>query len=102
MSEAGRTLMFRSTDNGIQLTWNGQMVDAKFDGKHYGWTNDPTMGTSSFKMISTTQLEETDYMLGKISDVTTYTVSADGKRISALDWDKRHGTKTSSVLEKQP
>ena len=40
--------------------------------------------------------------MGKLTDVTTWTVSADGKSLTSVDSDKLHGTKTPAVLEKQP
>jgi hypothetical protein len=84
------------------MTWNGQVVDAKFDGKRYAWSNDAGKTTSSFKKISDNEIEEFDHRMGKLTDVTTWTVSADGKSLTSVDSDKLHGTKTTAVLEKQP
>lgn len=102
ISEAARLTTFKGTDNGIQMTWNGQVVDAKFDGKRYAWSNDAGKTTSSFKKISDNEIEEFDHRMGKLTDVTTWTVSADGKSLTSVDSDKLHGTKTTAVLEKQP
>jgi hypothetical protein len=102
LSDAMRLSVIKSTDNGIQITWNGQSVDAKFDGKRYAWSNDPGKTMSSFKKISDTEIKEMDHRMGKITDVMTWTVSADGKSITEIDWDKLHDTKTSMMLEKQP
>jgi len=102
MSDFARLNVIKSTDNGIQITWNGQMVDAKFDGKRYAWSNDAGKTTSSFKKLSDSEIEEYDHRLGKLTDVSTWTVSADGKTITLVDFDKLHGTKSTQVLEKQP
>src|SRR5271168_4360938 len=41
LSDAARTSKMQSTDNGMKVMWNGQTLDAKYDGKDYAWTNDP-------------------------------------------------------------
>jgi hypothetical protein len=102
ISDAMRLTMLKGTDNGIQISWNGQMIDAKFDGKRYAWSNDPGKTTSSFKKISDTEIREIDHRLGKETDVTSWKVSADGKSLMETDWDKLHDTKTTMTLEKQP
>jgi hypothetical protein len=102
MNEAARLNVMKSTDNGIQISNNGQMVDAKFDGKRYAWSNDPGKTMSSFKKVSDSEIEQFDHRLGKLTDVSTWTVSADGKTLTLVDSDKLHGTKTSMVFEKQP
>lgn len=102
VSDAMRLSVVKGTDNGIQISWNGQMVDAKFDGKRYAWSNDPGKTMSSFKKISDTEIKEVDHRMGKITDVMTWTVSADGKTMTEIDTDKIHDTKTSMVFDKQP
>jgi len=102
VSDAMRLTVIKTTDNGLQISWNGQMVDAKFDGKRYAWSNDPGKTMSTFKKISDTEITEVDHRMGKITDVITWTVAADGKTISQVDSDKLHDTKTSMTLEKQP
>jgi hypothetical protein len=101
LSDAARTSMMQSTDNGMKITWNGQTLDAKFDGKDYAWTNEPGHTMSSLKKVSDNQIEETDHRGGKVTDISTYTVSADGKWITAIDDDQIHGTKTTSMMQKQ-
>jgi hypothetical protein len=102
LSDAARTTKLQSTDNGMKIMWNGQTLDAKFDGKDYAWTNEPGNTMSSLKKVSDNQIEETDHRGGKVTDVTTLTVSADGKSITMVDSDMIHGTKTTSMLDKQP
>jgi hypothetical protein len=102
LSDAARTTKMQSTDNGMKVMWNGQTLDAKFDGKDYAWTNEPGNTMSSLKKVSDNQIEETDHRGGKLTDVTTFTVSADGKSITTVDNDMIHGTKTTAMLDKQP
>ena len=102
LSDAGRLITLHSTDNGIRLSWNGQTVDAKFDGKKYAWSNDPAITMSIFKKIGDTQIEEFDYRKDKVTDDTIFTVAADGKNITVVDTDPVHETKTSYTMDKQP
>jgi hypothetical protein len=102
LSDLARTVKMQSTDNGLKVMWNGQVLDAKFDGKDYAWTNDPGNTMSALKKVSDSQIEETDHRGGKLTDIQVFTVSADGKSITAVDNDKVHDTKTSSMMEKQP
>lgn len=101
-SEVGRLMMLHSTDNGIRISWNGQTVDAKFDGKKYAWSNDPASTMSIFKKLSDTQIEELDYHKDKVTDDTIFTTAADGKSIAVVDTDPVHETKTSYTMDKQP
>ncbi len=101
-SDVGRLVTLHSTDNGIRISWNGQTVDAKFDGKKYAWSNDPTSGMSTFKKLGDTQIEELDYHKDKLTDDTMFTAAADGKSIAVVDTDPVHETKTSYTMNKQP
>jgi hypothetical protein len=102
VSDSMRLNVIKGTDNGIQISQNGQMIDAKFDGKRYAWSNDPGKTMSSFKKLSDSEIEELDHRLGKLTDVTTWTISTDGKSLTLVDTDKLHDTKTSMVFDKQP
>ena len=102
MSEVGRVVMLQGTDNGIRMSWNGQAVDAKFDGKKYAWSNDPANTMSIFKKLGNNQIEELDYHKDKVTDDTTFTAAADGKSIAVVDTDPVHETKTSYTMDKQP
>jgi hypothetical protein len=101
MSDVARTVMLQSTPNGIKIMWNGQTTDAKFDGKEYPAVGDPGKTMVTLKKISDNEFEETDRRLGKVFDIIDWKVSADGKIMKQVDTDPVHGTKTSSVLEKQ-
>jgi hypothetical protein len=102
ISEAARIVVLQSTGNGLKMTWNGQVTDAKFDGKEYATQNDRDHTLVTLKKLSDRQFEERDKREGEIFDVVTWTVSADGKTITSVDEDPRHGTKTSITYDKQP
>ncbi len=41
ISDVGATTTYKMTPDGLQMSWNGQSYDAKFDGKKYLTANDP-------------------------------------------------------------
>jgi hypothetical protein len=102
ISEVARIVVLASSANGIKSTWNGTIMDAKFDGKQYAVQNDPQKTLVTLKKISDRQFEERDTSEGKLQVVTMWTVSADGKTLTQMSEDLPHGTKSSTVLEKQP
>jgi hypothetical protein len=101
ISEAAKIIVLQSTDNGLKMTANGRVTDAKFDGKEYATQNDPDHTLVTLKKLSDRQFEERDKREGEIFDVVVWTVSADGKTITNVDEDPRHGTKTSMAFDKQ-
>jgi hypothetical protein len=98
---AGLTATFTSTDNGLKMEYNGMTTDAKFDGKEYPTVGDPGHTVVTLRRLSDRQIEETDRREGKVTDVTLWTVAADGKTIAAVDEDKVHGTTVSWVMDRQ-
>jgi hypothetical protein len=102
ISEAAKIIVLQSTDNGLKMTWYGRVTDAKFDGKEYATQNDPDHTLVTLKKVSDRQFEERDKREGQIFDIVMWTVSADGKVITTVDEDPRHGTKTSMAYDKQP
>jgi len=102
MSDAGSITTYKMTGDGLQMQWNGQSYDAKFDGKQYLTANDPGKTWVSLKRISNDTIEETDSRDGKVTDVIRTTVSADGKTLSVVDDDQAHGMTMQYRLIKQP
>jgi hypothetical protein len=102
ISEAAKITVLQSTDNGLKMTWYGRVTDAKFDGKEYATQNDPDHTLVTLKKLSDRQFEERDKREGQIFDIVLWTVSADGKTITTVDEDPRHGTKISMAYDKQP
>jgi hypothetical protein len=100
-SEAAKLIVLQSTDNGLKITWYGRVTDAKFDGKEYATQNDPEHTRVTLKKVSDRQFEERDRREGQIFDIVMWTVSPDGKTITSVDEDPRHGTKTSMTFDKQ-
>lgn len=101
-SDLGRTIVFESTDNGMKWTWNGQVQDAKFDGKEYPVQNDPYHTMVTLKKVGDREFVETDRNAGKVQTVVTYIVAADGKTLKVVYDDPLRGTKTEMVYDKQP
>jgi type V secretory pathway adhesin AidA len=101
-SDVGATVTYKMTGDGLQMSWNGQSYDAKFDGKQYLTANDPGKTWVSLKRISNNTIEETDTRDGHAVEVYKMTVSADGKTMAVVDKDIRRGTTTRYEMLKQP
>ncbi len=102
VTEAALVVAFTSTPNGLRMSNNGRTYDAKFDGKEYPVTGDTTQTTVTLRKVSDRVIEESDHQEGKVYDIVTMTVAADGKTITSVDVDPVHGTKTTVVYAKQP
>lgn len=102
MSDVTATTTYKMTADGLQMNWNGQSYDAKFDGKKYLTANDPGKTWVSLKRISDNTVEETDIRNGKVEDIYRMTVSADGKTMTVVDKDVRRGTTSEYKMLKQP
>ncbi len=101
MSDVATTVSYKMTTDGLQMNWNGQSYDAKFDGKQYLTANDPGKTYVSLKRISGNAIEETDMRDGKVTDVYLMTVAADGKTMTVVDEDKQRGTTMKYTMVKQ-
>jgi hypothetical protein len=101
VSEAGQSMTFASTPNGLKMTANGRVTDAKFDGKAYPTQNDPSHTLVTIKNISDRRIEERDQREGKVYDIILSTVSADGKSMTVVDEDPVYETKVSMIFDKQ-
>jgi hypothetical protein len=102
LSDVARILTLQSTPNGLKMTWNGQIADAKFDGKAYPTVGDPGNTLVTLKKLSDSQIEETDRRHGTVFDVIVWTVAHDGKTLTSVDTDPVHDLKTTMVYDKQP
>lgn len=102
ISDVGATVTYKMTAGGLQMNWNGQSYDAKFDGKKYLTTNDPGKTWVSLKRVSDNTIEETDTRDGHVVDVYRMTVSADGKTMTVVDHDVRRNTSSEYKMLKQP
>jgi hypothetical protein len=90
------------TDDGFTMNSNGQSYDAKFDGKKYPITGDPTNTMVTLKKLGPSAVEESDYDKGKLVDVVRMTVSTDGKTLHIVDHSVRTNRTTRYSADKQP
>jgi len=100
---ASNTMTTKASADGLTVKYaNGMGYDAKFDGKDYPVTGDPGGTMVSLKKKSASTIVETDKRAGKVIEVDTMTVSADGKTMK-VDWDNhQQHRKGSYVMEKSP
>lgn len=89
-----------ATPNGIKIEFNGTTVDAKFDGKEYPTIGDPGHTMVTMKRINDHEMEETDRNDGKVSSITHWKASSDGKTLTFVNEDKLHGTTTTLVEDR--
>jgi len=100
-SDSMRTVEYRMTSDGLQMHWNGQSYDAKFDGKEYPVVGDPGKTTVSVKRVNANTIEETDHRQGKVVDEIRLAAAGDGNTIAVTDKDVAHGQTTTFTLDKQ-
>ena len=96
------TTSIASTPNGLKFTWNGIIVDAKFDGREYLAQNDPAHSLNILKKVSDREVEWTTKILGKNQGVDRLVVAADGKSILDTYTSLTDGSSSSVVMRKQP
>jgi hypothetical protein len=101
-SDAALMETFGMTDDGFTFSQNGQSYDAKFDGKKYPLTGDPTGTMVTLKKLGPSSVEESDYQNGKLVDVARMNVSADGKTMHVTDHNIRNDHTVRYTLTKQP
>ena len=100
-NDALRTVSYEMKGDHFSMHWNGQTYDAKFDGKEYPITGDPTHTVVTLKRIDANTVEETDHRMGKVTDEIRIAASKDGKTVEVTDKDPQHGQTTTYTLEKQ-
>jgi hypothetical protein len=100
-SDSALMEMLGMTDDGFTMSQNGQSYDAKFDGKKYPITGDPTGTMVTLKKLGPSAVEESDYQKGKLVDVTRMTVAADGKTLHVVDHNVRTNRTTRYTADKQ-
>jgi hypothetical protein len=101
-SDAALAETLGMTDDGFTFSQNGQSYDAKFDGKKYPITGDPTGTMVTLKKLGPSSVEESDYQKGKLVDVERMTVTADGKTLHVVDHNIRTDRTTRYTADKQP
>jgi hypothetical protein len=100
-NDALRTVSYEMKGDHFIMHWNGQSYDAKFDGKEYPVTGDPTHTVVTLKRLDDNTVEETDHRMGKVTDEIRIAAAKDGKTADVTDKDPVHGQTTTYTLEKQ-
>jgi len=101
VSEEGLTVTIAADNDMLHVkTPAGQSYDAKLDGTETPVKGDIGGTVVSVKKLAPGSYQETDKRQGKVTDVITMTVGADGK-LSFKDENKLDGSTTTSVANKQ-
>jgi hypothetical protein len=101
LPDAALLVTYTTSADGVQMKWNGQSYDAKFDGKQVPISNDPGNTMVSIKKASDHEIIETDYRKGKKVEVTDTKISADGKSGTVVDKNLLTDSVTTYTINKQ-
>jgi hypothetical protein len=101
ISDEGLTVTFAADNDMLHLsTPSGQSYDAKLDGTETPIKGDIGGTTASVKKLGPGSYQETDRRGGKVTNVYTMTVGADGK-LNLKDENKLDGSTSTSVAIQQ-
>jgi hypothetical protein len=103
-SGSANALLTTYKTNGDEFTMTeptGETYTAKFDGNDYPVKGDYGVDAVSLKKVNDHTIEETDKRGGAVVDVSTMTVSANGKTMTILDSDKLTNRTSTYVATKQ-
>lgn len=101
VSDEGLTVTFNLQGDTLHMsTPTGQSYDAKLGGPDVPIKGDISGTTASVKKLADNGYQETDKRGGKVIDVITMTIGADGK-MSGKDENKQDGSTTTWVASKQ-
>ena len=102
LSDAAMTLSMKLEGDRFHLvTSTGETLDARIGGGYAINTGDPGKTMTKVKRLGPRAIELTDMRLGKVTGVSTYTVSADGRMIDGTFRDPRNGSTGSFRAMKQ-
>jgi len=100
---ASNTMTLKASADGLSMkSANGMSYDAKFDGKEYPISGDPGGTMVSLKKKGADTIVETDKRAGKVVEVDTMTVSADGKTMKVVAEDHERHRKATYSMTKSP
>ena len=103
ISDAGATVTYTETADGLKMSNpTGQSYEAHFDGKEVPLQGDAGGTTVALKRVGPREVEETDRRGGKVAEIMTIRVSADGRKLVVSDNDVLHERTDMYVLERQP
>ncbi|HEX8839605.1 MAG TPA: hypothetical protein VF750_03955 [Sphingomicrobium sp.] len=101
LSDEALTFTITADNDMLHLrTPAGQSYDAKLDGTETPIKGDIGGTTASVKKLGPGSYQETDRRRGKVTNVITITVGADGK-LNVKDENKQDGSTTTSIATKQ-
>jgi hypothetical protein len=101
ISEEGLTVSFNLEGDTLHMSApTGQSYDAKLGGPDVPIKGDISGTTASVTKLADNSYQETDKRGGKVIDVITMTIGADGK-MSGKDENKQDGSTTTWVASKQ-
>lgn len=104
LSGSDNGLLTTYKTNGDEITMStptGETYTAKFDGSDYPARGEYSYDAVSLKKINSHSFEETDKRNGTAVDVSTLTVSPDGKTMTVVETSKLTGRVTTYVATKQ-
>ena len=102
ISDAALTLTMKVADNKLHMTSPmGEKLEATLGGDYAAIAGDPGKTMTKAALLSPDTLQVTDMRGGKVVQVTTYTVTPDGKTLNASWSDPRDGAKGTYVAMKQ-
>ena len=79
----------------------GQSYTAKLDGPDGTYKGDPDINSVALKRIGQNIIEETDKANGKVVNITTLTLAADGKSMTVSVKDAQDGSTNTFTMRKQ-
>jgi hypothetical protein len=100
-TRAGTLQIFQTTAGVMRISDGSVAYEVRLDGKDYTEPGD-THSTRSLKLIDEYTLEETDKTDGKISGVSRWVVSKDGKSMQVESSSTKRGQTMRFTAEKQP
>ena len=102
VSDAGMTVTLKVEGDTLNLTSPiGETLTAKLGGPYALNVGDPGKTMTKAERLSPNSLRLTDMRQGKVVQVSTYTVSADGTTLNGEWQDPRNGAKGTFVARKQ-
>ena len=97
-TRAGTLQIFQMTTKGMKISDGSTSYEASLDGKDNPQSGDP-QSPISLKLIDEYTLEQTDKTDGKVSGVSRWTISKDGKSIKVeISSTKRAQTMTFTAV----
>lgn len=102
-SENGQMTTYKTNGDELTLTRpTGETYTAKFDGNDYPVKGSYGYDQVSLKRINERSFEETDKLNGKVIEVDTWTVSKDGKTLTAVAVEKPSDRTSTFVATRVP